>query len=103
MSNDDVVRMIVEKVADQVADAVLDRVAERLAEVTSAGAGIVDERVYPPEEAAALIGLRGDRAAKTIREIPPDVLPRQPLTPEGKKVGFLGRDLRRWNLRKAEA
>lgn len=81
-------------------DRVIQLVAQQAAaELARRMAGIVDERVYPAEEAAELIGLRGPRAGKTIREIPKGVLPRKPLTPGGKMVGFLGRDLRAYNER----
>ena len=73
-----------------------------VAEVARWARPIIDERVYPPDEAAELIGLRGPRRGKTIREIDPTVLPRQPITPGGRLVGYLGRDLRRWNERMGE-
>lgn len=59
-------------------------------------AGIVPDRVYPPDEAAELLGFRGGRAGKSIREIPSALLPLIPITPGGRIVGYLGRDLLRY-------
>jgi hypothetical protein len=58
--------------------------------------GIIPDRVYPPDEAASLIGFRGVRAGKSIREIPCALLPLIPITPGGRIVGYLGRDLIRY-------
>lgn len=71
----------------------LDRVTEA---VRGMLAGIVPDRVYPPEEAAELLGFRGPRAGKSIREIHDALLPLIPITPGGRIVGYLGRDLLRY-------
>lgn len=74
-----------------------ERVVERAAEKIAAEArGIVAERIYPPAEAAELLGFRGVRAGKSIREIPTLLLPRIPITPGGRIVGYLGRDMIRF-------
>ncbi len=70
--------------------AVIERAAAQLAHMMQ---GIVPTRVYPPEEAADLIGIRSERRAKTIREIPPALLPFVRITPAGGRIGYLGRDL----------
>lgn len=69
---------------------VLELAAEKLARTMQ---GIVPTRVYPPEDAAELIGIVSDRRAKTIREIPPEILPFVKVTPGGGRIGYLGRDL----------
>lgn len=74
-------------------DDALDVLAEKIAARMQ---GIVPERVYPPDDAARLIGLTGDRAGRTIREFPDDVLPAVPVTPGGKGKGYYGRDLIRF-------
>lgn len=86
---------------DQLPDAaladLLERVAEKVAEkIARDMRGIVADRTYPPDEAAELIGLRSVRRAKTIRSIPPALLPYVRVTPEGGRVGYLGRDLLRY-------
>lgn len=58
--------------------------------------GIVPERIYPPEEAAELIGITSARRAKTIREFPPEILPAVPISPNGRRIGYYGRDLIRF-------
>lgn len=73
--------------------AVVDRITETL---TRQMRGIVPERIYPPEEAAELIGIVSERRAKTIREFPPEILPAVPVTPNGGRVGYYGRDLIRF-------
>lgn len=71
-----------------------DQDLERLvAAIRGCMEGIVPERIYTPEEAAELIGFRGERAGKSIREIPRDLLPLIPITPGGRIVGYYGRDL----------
>jgi hypothetical protein len=55
--------------------------------------GINPDRVYPPDDAARLIGLTGARGGKTIREIPRELLPDVAITPAGGKIGYLGSDL----------
>ena len=79
MSEDrDIVEMLVRRAAEDL--------ARRMC-------GIVPDRIYPPDEAAELIGLRAERREKTIKEIPPELLPLIPITPMGKVKGYLGRDL----------
>lgn len=76
---------------------VLERAAEKLAErLAHQMRGIVPERVYPPDEAAELIGIQSTRRGKTIREIPPEMLPAVSVTPGGRIVGYYGRDLIRY-------
>ena len=72
--------------------AVVERAAELLAE-RLARRMIVPEATYPPARAAWLIGIRSARRAQTIRQIPPELLPYVPITPGGRIVGYLGRDL----------
>lgn len=69
---------------------VLELAAEKLARSMQ---GIQPDRVYPPDEAAELIGFRSTRRTRTIKDIPRALLPRIPLTPGGRIVGYLGRDL----------
>ena len=71
---------------EQMLNAVADRLAWRMT-------GIVGDRVYTPEQAAELIGIDSTRKAKTIREIPRELLPDVPVTPGGRTVGYLGSDL----------
>lgn len=73
-----IVRQLVEEIAE--------RVARRMC-------GIVPERVYPDDEAAELIGYRSARGPQNLREVEPELLPRTPISPNGRVVGFLGRDL----------
>lgn len=81
MSENDVLELAAEKLAE--------KLAERMR-------GIVPERVYPPEEAAELLGIQSARRGKTIREIPPELLPPVSVTPGGRIVGYYGRDLIRY-------
>ena len=69
---------------------IMDKLSEMVAQ------GIVPDRIYPPDEAAVLIGFRGERAGKSIREIPTKLLPLIPITPGGRIVGYRGRDLLRY-------
>lgn len=71
-------------------DRIIELTAEKLAWSMR---GIAPDRVYPPDEAAELIGFRSTRRTKTMRDIPRALLPRIPLTPGGRIVGYLGRDL----------
>lgn len=82
---------------DQLPDAALAALMEQVAEkVARDMRGIVPDKVYPPDEAAELIGLRSVRRAKTIRSISPKLLPYVKITPEGGRIGYLGRDLLRY-------
>jgi hypothetical protein len=78
MSEQEIVRDIAERVAAVVAEQMR---------------GIVPDRIYEPETAARLIGITSERRAKTIRAIPRELLPDVPVTPNGRIVGYLGRDL----------
>lgn len=82
-----------------------EELTQRVAMVLRAIAlGIVPDRIYPPAEAAELLGFRGPRRGKSIREIPNELLPLIPITPGGRIVGYLGRDLLRYiEERKAAA
>jgi hypothetical protein len=51
-------------------------------------------RLYPPEEAAFLLGSRSDRGAKTLGEITD--LPYVPVGPRGGTRAYLGRDMLDW-------
>lgn len=74
-----------------------EKIAARVAlELVGNVRGIVPERVYPPEEAAELIGITSERRAKTIRTIPADVLPYIEVIPGGRTIGYRGRDLIRY-------
>lgn len=68
-------------------------IARTVAAIARDMRGIVPERVYPPDEAAELIGFRSVRRGKTLREIPAELLPPVPLTPGNGLWGYLGRDL----------
>lgn len=73
---------------------VVSRVVELAAEkIARMNCAIVPTRVYPPEQAAELIGIVSDRRAKTIREIPLELLPFVNVTPGGGRIGYLGSDL----------
>lgn len=52
------------------------------------------DRCYPPEEAARLLGMQSDRAAKTLAECPD--LPYVPMGPKGGIRVYHGRDLLRF-------
>jgi hypothetical protein len=55
---------------------------------------ILPNRLYPPEEAAFLLGSRSARGAKTLSEIPD--LPYVPTGPRGGQRVYHGRDLLEW-------
>jgi hypothetical protein len=55
---------------------------------------ILPDRLYPPEEAAFLLGSRSERGAKTLGEIPD--LPYVPIGPRGGQRAYHGRDLLQW-------
>lgn len=74
-------------------DGWLDELADKLAQRM---AGIVHERVYPPDEAARLLGMYAETAGKRLKELPPEVLPTVPISPGGKLKGYYGRDLIRY-------
>lgn len=88
MTEENLVELIVERAADKLARAMR---------------GIVPDRVYPPDEAAELIGYRGVRGSKSIREIPRSLLPLIPVTPGGRIVGYIGRDLLRYIEQRRQA
>ena len=71
-------------------DRLLERIAERVARENRS---IQPERVYSREEAAELIGVG---RAKTLADIPPELLPTTRVTPGGRTVGYYGRDLIRY-------
>lgn len=78
---------------EQTIELLIERSARKLALLMR---GIVPDRVYSPDDAAELIGLTSSRRAKTIREIPAELLPFVRVTPLGGRVGYLGRDLLRY-------
>lgn len=55
---------------------------------------ILPNRLYPPEEAAFLLGSRSERGAKTLGEITD--LPYVPVGPRGGTRAYLGRDMLEW-------
>jgi hypothetical protein len=75
----------IQRLIKETAQAIADRMA-----------GIVETRVYTAERAAELIGLESERRAKSIRKIPPELLPFVHITPGGGRIGYLGRDLLRY-------
>jgi len=76
--------------AEEAVELIIERAAAKIARDMR---GIVADRVYPPDEAAELLGYISPRAGRSLLELPPKVLPRVPVTPGGRVVGFLGRDL----------
>lgn len=73
---------------------IVEKIAERVAaELAREMRGIVPDRVYTPDEAAELIGLRSGRRGKTIKSIPKELLPPIPILPSGRTYGYSGRDL----------
>ena len=75
---------------EQAIERIINLAAERLARMMR---GIVPDRVYSPDDAAELIGIESERRGKTIREISKKLLPPISITPGGRIVGYLGRDL----------
>lgn len=55
--------------------------------------GIAPDRLYTPEEAAALLAIQSERAVKTLGEIPKRLLPIVPVGPNGGLKRYWGRDL----------
>jgi hypothetical protein len=55
---------------------------------------ILPDRLYPPEEAAFLLGSRSERGGKTLGEI--SDLPYVPIGPRGGQRAYHGRDLLHW-------
>lgn len=72
----------------------IEQIIQRTAELIARDMrGIVADRVYSKEEAAELIGFRTERGPRSILEIPRKLLPVIALTPGGRNLGYLGRDL----------